>query len=285
MAEVNHSAALGRHTESQPARKMGRMPHPRLRAGDESEDMTTQITPASATADATLRPALPGGDGERFTGFGIMGIAFATGHYLALRAWTETTIGDPYRSVWHRDPQGRWHMYVTAPPDRSCPRYFSAAASYERVPRIELTWTDADRLSVRIPRTLAWDITLEATTATRAMSTLAGAMPPAARSSDPLLAAMGPMSRPMLRAGRMRLTGASPNRQHFQVVPLRVWSVASSTATIDGDELGSMHPLEEQSRLGDFWMPQRGIFYVGEARFESFDPLRHLAPGLTADAA
>jgi hypothetical protein len=46
-----------------------------------------------------------------------------------------------------------------------------------------------------------------------------------------------------------------------------------------------MHPLEEQSRLGDFWMPQRGIFYVGEARFESFDPLRHLAPGLTADAA
>src|SRR6185437_6940111 len=113
---------------------------------------------------------------------------------------------------------------------------------------------------------------------------LAGTMPAAARSNDQLLAAMGPMSRPMLRAGRMRLTGASPNGQHFQVVPLRVWSVASSTATLDGDELGSTHPLDEQSRLGDFWMPQRGIFYVGEARFESFDPLRHLAPGVRTDA-
>lgn len=246
--------------------------------------MSTRITPASAAAATTARPALPSGVGERFTGFGVMGVAFDTGHYLALRAWTQTTIGDPYRSVWHRDPQGRWHMYVTAPPERSCPRYFSAAASYERVARIELTWPDAHRLRVRIPGTLEWDIALRATPATRTMSAMAGAMPAAARSSDPLLGAMGPMSRPMLRAGRMRLTGASPNRQHFQVVPLRVWSVAASTATVDGDDLGSTHPLDEQSRLGDFWMPQRGIFYVGEARFESFDPRRHLAPGLHADA-
>jgi hypothetical protein len=240
--------------------------------------MSTQITPASAAADAALRPALPNGEGERFTGFGVMGIAFDTGHYLALRVWTESTIGDPYRSVWHRDPQDRWHMYVTAPPEQSCPRYFSAAASFERVAGIELTWTDAHRLRVRIPQTLDWDITLQATPATRAMSAVAGAMPAAARTSDPVLAAMGPMSRPMLRAGRMRLTGAAPNRQHFQVMPLRVWAVASSTATLDGSDLGSARPLREQSRLGDFWMPQRGIFYVGEARFETFDPIRHLAP-------
>jgi hypothetical protein len=254
------------------------MPHACVRHRDESDVMSTQISPASAAADVTARPALPSGDGERFTGFGIMGLAFDTGHYLALRAWTETSIGAPYRSVWHRKPDGAWHMYVTAPAEWSCPRYFSAAASYERVPAVELTWTDAHRLRVRIPQTLDWDIALQATPATRAMSAVAGAMPAAARTSDPLLAAMGPMSRPMMRAGRMRMNGAAPNRQHFQVMPLRVWAVASSHARLDGDDLGSTHPLDEQDRLGDFWMPQRGIFYVGEARFETFDPVRHLAP-------
>jgi hypothetical protein len=261
------------------------MPHASRAARDESCGMSTTYTPASAAADSAARPVLPDGTDERFTGFGLMGMAFDSGHYLALRAWTETSIGSPYRSVWHRDPDGAWHMYVTAPPARSCPRYFSAAASFERVPEIELTWMDAHRLRVRIPHTLEWDIALHSTPATRAMTTMAGAMPVAARSSDPLLAAMGPMSRPMLRAGRMRLTGAVPNHQHFQVMPLRVWAVAASTATLAGADLGAAHPLGEQSRLGDFWMPQRGIFYVGEARFEAFDPIRHAAPVSRADAA
>jgi hypothetical protein len=122
-----------------------------------------------------------------------------------------------------------------------------------------------------------WGVTMRATPATRAMSALAGAMPEAARRSDALLGAMGPMSRPMLRVGRMRMVGAAPNRQHFQVMPLTVWRVAESTAAFVGTDLGSAGPLAEQTRLGEFWLPQRGVFYVGEARFEAFDPARHAA--------
>ncbi|HKT57507.1 MAG TPA: hypothetical protein VJR25_12115 [Microbacterium sp.] len=232
-------------------------------------------TPASAAADVTANPLLPGGDDERFTGFGVMGLGFSGGHYLALRVWTATSIGAPYRAVWHRDPHGRWHMVTTAPAEFSCPRYFSTAATSERAGSIDLDWLDETRLRVRIPGVLEWDVALRATPATRAMTALAGAMPPAARRSDPLLGAMGPLSRPMLRAGRMRLTGAAPNRQRFQVVPLRVWRVAGSTATLAGAGLGEPRALGQQTRLGDFWMPQRGIFYVGEARFDAFDPARH----------
>lgn len=238
---------------------------------------TTHRTPASAAAVVTAHPVLPDGDDERFTGFGIMGLAFAGGHYLALRAWTATSIGAAYRAVWHRDPHGRWHMFTTAPAELSCPRYFSTAATYERADAIDLEWLDDTRLRVRLPGAFTWDVALRATPATRAMTALAGAMPPVARRSDALLGAMGPMSRPMLRAGRLRLIGAAPNRQRFQVVPLQVWRVVDSTATFAGAELGRPHGLEQQTRLGDFWMPQRGIFYVGDARFAAFDPARHAA--------
>ncbi|MDL9977756.1 hypothetical protein [Microbacterium candidum] len=237
--------------------------------------MSMQTSPRQA---ASATPHLPDGEGERFTGFGVMAVPFASGHVLALRVWARTTIGAPYRSVWHRDPSGSWHMYVTAAPERSCPRYFSAAASFERVAGIDVEWSDAAALRVRIPSVLDWTVHLEATPATKAMSAIAQMIPANAKRSDAVLGAMGPMSRPVLRTGRMRMVGAAPNRQRFQVVPERVWRVAASAATIEGASLGTTHPLDRQTRLGDFWMPQRGVFYVGDARFEAFDPTRHDAP-------
>ena len=189
---------------------MRRMPHACVRHRDESDVMSTQISPASAAADVTARPALPSGDGERFTGFGIMGLAFDTGHYLALRAWTETSIGAPYRSARHRDRAAGWHMYVTAPAEWSCPRYFSAAASYERV-SAEKFEPDLDgcasparahpadsRLGHRSP-----GHTSDARDVRRRGGDTHGRADerPAARGD-------GPTSRPMMRAGRMRMNGA-----------------------------------------------------------------------------
>jgi len=239
--------------------------------------MSTAFTPQAASADASERPRLPEGDGERFTGFGVLGLAFRGGDCLALRVMTRTSIGPGYRAVWHRAPDGAWHMFVTADPAHSCPRYFSAAASYEHVPEIGLQWLDPARLHVRIADVLDWEITLRATPATRTMSALGSALPAAARRSDPLLGAMGPMTRPLLRTGRMRMVGAAPNRQRFQVVPTRIWRVAESRASVDGRDLGPIGALDRQSRLGDFWMPQRGLFYVGDARFSTFDPAAHTA--------
>ncbi|MGN8027583.1 hypothetical protein [Microbacterium sp. 22242] len=245
--------------------------------------MSTTATPQAASTAVTDRPRLPEGDDERFTGFGVLGLAFRDGDCLALRVMTRTSIGPGYRAVWHRTPDGAWHMSVTTDPAHSCPRYFSAAATYEQVPEIELRWAGPARLHVRIPGVLDWEIALRATPATRAMSALGSALPAAARRSDPLLGAMGPMARPMLRAGRMRMTGAAPNRQRFQVVPTRLWRVAESTATVDGRDLGPVGALDRQIRIGDFWMPQRGLFYVGDARFSTFDPARHAAVAVSED--
>ena len=60
-------------------------------------------------------PALPTGDDERFVGFGVMGLPFTSGHYLALRQFPATTFAPAYLSVWHRDPAGNWTFYATTP--------------------------------------------------------------------------------------------------------------------------------------------------------------------------
>ena len=41
-------------------------------------------------------------------------------------------------------------------------------------------------------------------------------------------------------------------------------------ATLEGERV-----LDEQARLGDFWIPNRGIFSFGQAYFEPFDDAKH----------
>ena len=84
--------------------------------------------------------------------------------------------------------------------------------------------------------------------------------------------------RPVLSVGRIRLAGRVPNGQWYKAAPRSLFAIASSTASIDGMDLGPLGPLPEQIRLGDFWLPQSGLFMVGESAFEAFDSARHHAP-------
>ena len=43
---------------------------------------------------------------EYVKGWGVFGLPFDSGHVLALRVFPENDFG-PYRTVWHRDPDGR----------------------------------------------------------------------------------------------------------------------------------------------------------------------------------
>ena len=45
--------------------------------------------------------------------------------------------------------------------------------------------------------------------------------------------------------------------------PRRIWRVVEASATIRGEDAGPPAPLPEQARIGDFWVPQRGIFAMG----------------------
>ena len=63
----------------------------------------------------------PWPDHEYVKGWGVFGLSLDSGHVLALRVFPENDFS-PYRTVWHRDPSGRWSIYVDGPRlDTACP--------------------------------------------------------------------------------------------------------------------------------------------------------------------
>lgn len=222
---------------------------------------------------------LPPGAGERFSGYGIMSLPFNSGNVLALRRFPVTSIGPGYTSVWHRSPSGAWTFYTDVPAELSCPRYFGSALKSAVRADITVEWTGGRSLEIHVGGNsgLDWSLELAATPVTRLMTGVAGVVPGRLWRNERFLKAMGAVSGPVLRAGRIGLAGAVPNRQGFRANPRKMWVVSRSSAALGGQDFGAVSPLRVQTRLGDFWMPQRGIFMVGSVVFDSFDPERHRA--------
>lgn len=235
----------------------------------------TQITPREAATTLTDNPQLVTGHDERFTGYGAMGVPFVSGHYLALRNMLGSSVGPAFRAIWHRTPQGQWTIYTTASAEVSCQRYFGAATASEEVVPIALSWPDDWTLQVTMADRLSWRLELASTPATQLMTSMAGAMPAGAWNSRGFLTAMGPVAGGFLGTGRTRLYGITPNGPRFKAAPLRLWRVEGGRATLDGIDLGELGPLPQQDHLGDFWLPQRGLFFVGRARFTSEEIAAH----------
>jgi hypothetical protein len=97
--------------------------------------------PAEYAEEIEREPMLPAGSAERFSGYGVMGLPFRSGHILGLRCFSASSIGPGYRSVWHRGPSGRWTFYQDQPAELACTRYFGAAVDEVRECPIEIAWT------------------------------------------------------------------------------------------------------------------------------------------------
>ena len=220
---------------------------------------------------------LPSGSEERFAGYGVMGVPFASRDLLALRRFPTSSLGQGYTSVWHRDPQGRWSFYSDVPPQLACPRYFGSAVSEATVREIEITWTGPRYFTVLIEGDpgLEWHLSLTKTLASSLINAVGSVFSDTLWRKEAVLKPMGRAASLMLRAGRLGLTGRAPNHQRFVANPMLIWAVQSSTARMENQDLGSVEPLPVQTRLGDFWIPQRGIFAIGRAFFEPLDPARH----------
>src|SRR5262249_13299759 len=153
-----------------------------------------------------LDPRLPAGDDERFVGFGVSGLPFASGHYLALRCIPAASFAPGYRSVWHRDPAGVWTFYATAPGQLSCARYFSAATPNDAVRcDIDVAWVPPWSLFIGITGLLGWHLDIGAPPSTRLMSGIAPRLPARVWTNRLTLGAIGRAAGSMLGAGQVRL--------------------------------------------------------------------------------
>ncbi len=220
--------------------------------------------------------SLPTGSDERFSGYGVMGLPFASGHILAMRRFPASSVGPGYTSVWHRNPDGDWMFYATVTPRQSCTRYFGVIASRTIKTDILIRWLKPFHFQVTMPALpFAWDIMVGETAATRLMNAAGRILPDSAWHNSGVLTTMGLIAGPFLRVGRIGLHGRVPNGQRFIVTPRVLWAVVDSSASLAGKDFGPPGPLQSQARLGDFWIPQRGMLAIGQAFFESFDPAYH----------
>jgi hypothetical protein len=223
---------------------------------------------STLTAEIELRPELPSGGDERFAGFGVMGLPFASGHVLAMRRFPASSIGPAYTSVWHRDPTGRWAFWQDQADDQACSRYFGSALAETRQCSIELDWPEASTMRVAVAEVdFAWTVTMAASPVTRALNAVGSLLPDTAWRAHPVLTVMGSVAGAALRAGRVAMAGKTPNGQRFVANPLRICLIAESSARLGNEGFGPPGPLGEQARLGDFWIPQRGVFTIGRIFF------------------
>jgi hypothetical protein len=231
--------------------------------------------PAEIVDEIERGAELPPGSEERFSGYGVMGAPFRSGHVLGLRRFPASSIGPGYRSVWHRDPGGRWTFYQDQAADLACTRYFGSQVDEVREGPVRIEWTGPRRFEVGAgDGELEWSMEVASTPVTRLMNGIGSLLPDRAWRSPAVLAPMSRVAGLALGAGKVRLEGTAPNGQRFVANPLTMWVATSSAATVGGVDLGEMGPAPEQASLEDFAVPQRGMFVVGRAFFTEPDGRR-----------
>ncbi|WP_208729905.1 hypothetical protein [Corallococcus exercitus] len=225
-----------------------------------------------AEAGAHLLP----GATERFSGWGLMGLPFRSGDILATRRFPASSIGPGYTSVWHRAPDGVWTFYADVSPATACTRYFGEAVERAVVSPIELVWTAEDTLVVRVPEArLRAEVVVGNTLASRALNLMAAGLPEWAWRNPSVLERMSHVAGPLLHAGRLAMAGEAPNHQRFIANPRKVWVVKSARLVVGERVATDVGPVTPQARLGDFYIPQRGLLAVGNAAFDALDPAHH----------
>jgi hypothetical protein len=225
--------------------------------------------------------ALPAGEGgrlaERFSGYGVMACPFSSGDILCHRRFPASSVGPSYTSIWHRDPQGVWTFYQDVEPMQACTRFFGSEVARIEHAQIVMDWLDDRTLRISIPGVLEWEMSLASTLMTRAMNGMGSLMPDALWRNSAVLKVMAGVGGMALDAGKMALSGTAPNGQRFVANPLLIWTIRSARATLRGRDFGALTTSREQVKLGDFWIPRRGLLAIGRAFFEAFDPDQHLA--------
>ncbi len=229
--------------------------------------------PRALADELEKNPVPPKGGGERFAGYGVLGLPFSSGHILAFRRMPASSIGPGYTTLWHRSPMGSWTFFTDADPVLSCPRYFGKGVDEVIVCDIELGWDGPYDLSLRVPGSgIQWGIRLSSDFRTRALSTFGWLAPRWIWRNRRVMAPLGPLAGRFLDLGRLSLVGSVPNGQTFRAAPRLLWRVEASAALVAREDLGPIKAHREQAKLGDLWIPNGGVFGLGEARFSPLDP-------------
>lgn len=209
---------------------------------------------------------------EYVRGYGVFSLPYYSGHVLALRVFPQNDFA-PYRTVWHRTPEGRWSIFVDGPRiDTACPRYYGAAAEHSAPARITVEWPAPMTLSVEMdsPR-LSWTATMTETPLVRVLNGISSALPERLWRTPAMLRTFERVGGRLFDLGDVDLSGRVPNGHFAILMPKRMFPVESSSARLEGVDLGRPSRSNVNPTIGALRMPARGIFAVGGGYFEIKD--------------
>jgi hypothetical protein len=234
-------------------------------------DLASELTNLPAR-----RGTFPWPNHEYVRGWGVFGLPFDSGHYLALRVFPENDFA-PYRTVWHRAPDGAWSIFADAPRlDIACPRFYGPACAVTTKVRIDVQWTGPMSLRVTMDEPpLDWTVEATETALLRIMNSISRRLPLWTWNKDWLLRVRESMARRMLGMGPIRLKGRMPSGHTGTLMPQRMYFIESSSAKLNGEYLGRPARLARPIDIGGVPMPCRGILAVGQAAWQILDPLEY----------
>lgn len=224
---------------------------------------------------AALRGHAPWPNHEYVRGWGVFGLPFDSGHVLALRVFPENDF-TPYRTLWHRDPEGRWSIYVDGPRlDTACPRYYGAACDHTGFAHIDLTWSGPATLHVTMDApALDWTLTARSTRLLDMLNALSAGLPMSTWRPQPLLRAREYLAR-ALGMGHLHLSGVMPSGHTGTLMPQRMYLVDESRAVWEGIDLGHPAHVPDNPKIGDVPLPARGVLAIGQGVWGILDPVEY----------
>lgn len=228
-----------------------------------------------ATLTSAIEPAMgeaPWPGHEYVRGWGVFGLPFDTGHVLALRVFPQGSFG-PYRTLWHRDPEGHWSIHADATHVAlACPRYYGSACQYAGPARIDLRWTGPRTLRVRMDQpALEWTLSTARSALLGMLNPVSAALPVSSWRPPSLVRARELLAQ-ALGMGRLQLSGVMPSGHAGLLMPQRMYLVHRSSATLDGVDLGRPTRLPDNPVLGGVPLPARGVLAIGQAMWTVEDP-------------
>jgi hypothetical protein len=231
--------------------------------------------PSPATLTTAIEPDMgeaPWPGHEYVRGWGVFGLPFDSGHVLALRVFPQSSFG-PYRTLWHRDPGGRWSIYADAQDvEHACPRYYGSACEYVGAARIDLEWTGSRTLHVTMDGPgLDWTVTAVRSPLMWLLNPLSAAMPLSSWRPRALVRARERLAQ-ALGMGRLQMSGVMPSGHSGLLMPQRMYLINQSSAVLDGVDLGGPTRLHENPTIGDVPLPARGVLAIGQAMWQIRDP-------------
>ena len=153
--------------------------------------------------------------------------------------------------------------------DTACPRYYGNAVSYVQTAKITLTWISTNKLHIEMDHPkLDWEVVMKTSPLANAMNTISKNLPEYIWRMPVALRAFEKIGNLLFDLGEIDLSGHFPNGHFGILMPRQMFLISSSTALMNGVNLGKPVRSIENPMIGKLRLPARPIFAIGGYYFK-----------------